>query len=214
MTAEEQIFFNALVEWDGTTDIDNPKQLTIYKVGGEELFNLCKIYSKAYKSALRKAIGERIKELEDSLDNLPPHLAQNRRIQIYELKSIRDSLMDDDPFHSVTTERSAEDWKRMHDRVYEMAIETEAKLKERDQEIEKLKFSDNAGNERIQELHRQLKERDELLELMAEKASHLVHLHGCEQEGLMSGKPTFQQWVNAVGSLQEVLTRYSNLKAK
>ena len=131
-----------------------------------------------------------------------------------EVASLNAELMDDDPFHSVTTERSAEDWKRMHDRVYEMAIETEAKLKERDQEIEKLKFSDNAGNERIQELHRQLKERDELLELMAEKASHLVHLHGCEQEGLMSGKPTFQQWVNAVGSLQEVLTRYSNLKAK
>lgn len=62
MTAEEQIFFNALVEWDGTTDIDNPKQLTIYKVGGEELFNLCKIYSKAHKSALRKAIEEEIEK--------------------------------------------------------------------------------------------------------------------------------------------------------
>jgi chromosome segregation ATPase len=58
------------------------------------------------------------------------------------------------------------------------------------------------------------KERDELVSQMAEKANHLVHLHGCEQEGLMSGKPTFEQWINAVGSLQEILTRYSNLKAK
>lgn len=32
-------------------------------------------------------------------------------------------------------------------------------------------------------------------------AQELVHLHACEQEGLSSGKPTPQQWFDAVNKL-------------
>ena len=39
-----------------------------------------------------------------------------------------------------------------------------------------------------------LRQRDELREALKQ----LVHLHGCEQEGLLSGQPTPKQWYKAV----------------
>ena len=39
-----------------------------------------------------------------------------------------------------------------------------------------------------------VRQRDELREAL----EHLVHLHGCEQEGLLSGQPTPEQWYEAV----------------
>ena len=39
-----------------------------------------------------------------------------------------------------------------------------------------------------------LKQRDELLEAL----KRLVYLHMCEQEGIGSGQPTFEQWMKAV----------------
>lgn len=39
-----------------------------------------------------------------------------------------------------------------------------------------------------------LQQRDELREALRQ----LVHLHGCEQEGLLSGQPTPEQWHKAV----------------
>jgi hypothetical protein len=38
------------------------------------------------------------------------------------------------------------------------------------------------------------RQRDELLTALKQ----LVHLHGCEQEGLLSGQPTPEQWYKAV----------------
>ena len=38
-----------------------------------------------------------------------------------------------------------------------------------------------------------LQQRDELREALKQ----LVHLHGCEQEGLLSGQPTPEQWYKA-----------------
>ena len=39
-----------------------------------------------------------------------------------------------------------------------------------------------------------LRQRDELREALKQ----LVHLHGCEQEGLLSGQPTPEQWYKVV----------------
>jgi hypothetical protein len=46
------------------------------------------------------------------------------------------------------------------------------------------------------------KQRDELLEALKE----LVHLHGCEQEGLLSGQPTPEQWYKAVEKAEVAIT--------
>jgi hypothetical protein len=35
----------------------------------------------------------------------------------------------------------------------------------------------------------------------------LVHLHGCEQEGLSSGKPTPQQWMDAINEASAALAK-------
>lgn len=40
---------------------------------------------------------------------------------------------------------------------------------------------------------------------LREAAKELLHLHSCEQEGLQSGKPTFEMWFNAVNKLSEAL---------
>lgn len=37
-------------------------------------------------------------------------------------------------------------------------------------------------------------------------AKELLHLHLCEQEGMLSGKPTRQQWLEAVDKLSEALS--------
>ena len=47
------------------------------------------------------------------------------------------------------------------------------------------------------------KQRDELLEALKE----LVHLHGCEQEGLLSGQPTPEQWFKAVEKAELAITK-------
>lgn len=46
-----------------------------------------------------------------------------------------------------------------------------------------------------------LQQRDEMLEALKE----LVHLHGCEQEGIGSGQPTFEQWIKAVEKAEQAL---------
>lgn len=48
-----------------------------------------------------------------------------------------------------------------------------------------------------------LKQRDKLLEALKE----LVHLHGCEQEGLLSGQPTPEQWLKAVEKAEMVINK-------
>jgi hypothetical protein len=40
---------------------------------------------------------------------------------------------------------------------------------------------------------------------LIEAAENLLHLHLCEQEGLLSGKPTREQWLTAVDKLSEAL---------
>ena len=47
------------------------------------------------------------------------------------------------------------------------------------------------------------KQRDELLKLLKE----LVHLHMCEQEGLLSGQPTPEQWYKAVKKAEMVINK-------
>jgi len=46
-----------------------------------------------------------------------------------------------------------------------------------------------------------LKQNEELREALSE----LVHLHGCEQEGLLSGQPTPEQWYKAVEEAEQAL---------
>lgn len=43
------------------------------------------------------------------------------------------------------------------------------------------------------------------MEELREALSELVHLHACEQEGLLSGKPTPEQWINAVNKAAKSL---------
>lgn len=40
---------------------------------------------------------------------------------------------------------------------------------------------------------------------ITESLTELVHLHACEQEGLQSGKPTPEQWFNAVNKAHDAL---------
>lgn len=46
-----------------------------------------------------------------------------------------------------------------------------------------------------------LKQRDQLLTALKE----LVHLHGCEQEGILSGQPTPEQWYAAVDAAESAI---------
>ena len=48
-----------------------------------------------------------------------------------------------------------------------------------------------------------VRQRDELREALKE----LVHLHGCEQEGLLSGQPTPEQWYKAVEKAELIITK-------
>ena len=48
-----------------------------------------------------------------------------------------------------------------------------------------------------------LRQRDELREALTE----LVHLHGCEQEGIGSGQPTPEQWFKAVEKAELAITK-------
>jgi len=47
------------------------------------------------------------------------------------------------------------------------------------------------------------KQRNDLLNALKE----LVHLHGCEQEGLLSGQPTPEQWFKAVDKAEMVIKK-------
>ena len=47
------------------------------------------------------------------------------------------------------------------------------------------------------------KQRNELLNALKE----LVHLHMCEQEGLLSGQPTPEQWFKAVEKAEMAITK-------
>lgn len=77
---------------------------------------------------------------------------QNQKIVI-EVGRLNAELMDDDPFHTIQTyatnedaiytQRSAEDWKRMHNRVYQMLLSLEKQNKELREKAQTL--VDNAG---------------------------------------------------------------------
>lgn len=43
------------------------------------------------------------------------------------------------------------------------------------------------------------------IEELKEAARHLCHLHACEQEGMLSGQPTPQEWYMAVNELYEAV---------
>jgi hypothetical protein len=43
-------------------------------------------------------------------------------------------------------------------------------------------------------------------EQVCEKANHVAVLHMCEQEGISSGMPTPQEWMDAAGALHEALS--------
>jgi hypothetical protein len=44
--------------------------------------------------------------------------------------------------------------------------------------------------------------------LLFEASSEILHLHLCEQEGLSSGMPTREQWIEAVNKLSEAINKY------
>lgn len=71
----------------------------------------------------------------------------------------------------------------------------------------------------VNELQRQLSLKDEIIDdktdfedkqraqikVLTESLTELVHLHACEQEGLQSGRPTPEQWHNAINKAHDAL---------
>lgn len=55
-------------------------------------------------------------------------------------------------------------------------------------------------------------DRDNKQEGLKEAAEKLLHLHLCEQEGLLSGKPTPKQWIEAVNKLSDALNSKQEVK--
>ena len=51
-----------------------------------------------------------------------------------------------------------------------------------------------------------VRQRDELKEALKQ----LVHLHGCEQEGLLSGQPTPEQWYKVVEQAEAAIKSIEN----
>jgi len=48
-------------------------------------------------------------------------------------------------------------------------------------------------------------EKDKEIETLRQPAAELLHLHLCEQEGVVSGQPTPKQWLKAVDELAKAL---------
>ena len=49
---------------------------------------------------------------------------------------------------------------------------------------------------------------------LAEAAKHLIYFHMCELEGLAAGKPTPEQWMQAVRMVEENIAAYQASKEK
>jgi len=57
----------------------------------------------------------------------------------------------------------------------------------------------------IKEMENQFAEKDKEIERLRQPAAELLHLHLCEQEGIVSGQPTPKQWLKAVDELAKAL---------
>jgi hypothetical protein len=55
-------------------------------------------------------------------------------------------------------------------------------------------------------------ETSDMTKELVEALERLVHLHMCEQEGIVSGQPTRNEWLEAVDNASEVLSKYKNQK--
>ncbi|MBV5346974.1 hypothetical protein JZU46_01990 [bacterium] len=49
---------------------------------------------------------------------------------------------------------------------------------------------------------------------LLESLQNLVHLHSCEQEGLLSGQPTAKQWIKAVNQAEKAIIKATTPKPK
>jgi hypothetical protein len=68
---------------------------------------------------------------------------------------------------------------------------------------EVMKFANDFARQEVEAaIAETKKQKDELLEALKE----LVHLHGCEQEGIGSGQPTPEQWYKAVDKASLAIT--------
>lgn len=52
---------------------------------------------------------------------------------------------------------------------------------------------------------REIKQMYKKMSELKSAANELIHLHMCEQEGIVSGQPTSKQWLEAVDKLSELL---------
>ena len=43
------------------------------------------------------------------------------------------------------------------------------------------------------------------IKLLIKRAKTLLHLHACEQEGFEDGKPSEEEWAEAISELEEVV---------
>ena len=96
----------------------------------------------------------------------------------------------------TTVEINAEGWYGMIV-VYVATKDKDGNINSSDKGWNNLKLVLDAGNtaQKCGLLPSELlRQRDELREALKQ----LVHLHGCEQEGLLSGQPTPEQWYKAV----------------
>lgn len=115
--------------------------------------------------------------------------------EYYALKAMQD----------YAASRVAKESKIAHDYWWVYVTELEEKIQSLQQQIsEKEGLYLNMKGQRdtaLNEVDRLTAE----VERLKEAAKELVHLHGCEQEGLSSGRPTAAQWLQAVDNLSNLV---------
>jgi uncharacterized coiled-coil protein SlyX len=79
------------------------------------------------------------------------------------------------------------------------------KLKERDARIVELEREAGISADMFATMCSHVSELESEVERLKGVLRHLVHLHICEQEGIGSGQPTPQQWMDAVDKASELI---------
>ena len=83
------------------------------------------------------------------------------------------------------------------------------KLSDAQAEIDLEKSISDAFELRIESYEKERQKLESQVERLREKANNLLHLHLCEMEGLQSGQPSKQDWMQAIDELSETLNNKS-----
>ena len=78
-------------------------------------------------------------------------------------------------------------------------------IKHRDDKIDELKDTIDELQQKGENISLSYAKQTDRMIKLKEAANELIHLHLCEQEGIVSGQPTSKQWLEAVDKLSELL---------